>query len=272
MNDHGPTEKRDWLTCPTLWKLKKEWQPLGDWTPYILLGAAIGRGFEVWLQAIKDQDRVEEAIEYAVTEAFKVAEDKFVENDNWTIDALQILIKKGITAGIKQQLHDIAQRETIVGVEYEIGNGKIDLLTRIDQHYIITDHKVSLQSKSYYIDKDLLESETDMQLWDYAWRVKNTFNPAEISIRRHKGVLTPTTKFYIHTKKLALENLDRWSVGDYKVMEEIDHAKAHPDEPLQMNLANCTGRYGKCEMYEACHTCRLVPEKIQVFYERKIRS
>lgn len=265
--DYSPSETLDYIKCPMYWRLRKQWIPSAaeEWTPNQTIGSAIGKAFEIWLpENGRDADA-------ALQAAYDLTAAEFVENDSWTLNAVQKLVRKGFEAALKTTIESIVSTEKVLAVELEIGRGRIDLVTRQAGNgpVIVTDHKIALQLKDYYLQKRLIESETSWQLWDYAARVYEYYGLEDdgIIIRTHQGVLTPSTKWHTQERIIPAELLKKWSEG-----RDIKWLRMQEDENREnvtMELGSCIDRYGRCEMYDACHTCRLDETKIPAFYTKK---
>lgn len=256
----GPTETDNWLRCPTYWHLDRNWEPVGPWKPNLALGASIGVGLDHLLQQAPDR---------AELEALSVLEARFIENDEWTLEALQALVTKSIREAAKTTIKDILATEKVLQTELTIGKGRLDLVTKRGDLLIVTDHKTRLQLKSEWVQKELLESETNWQLWDYAYRAREYYQTRNVAVRRHLGVLTPRMKWHLHGEiQIKPELLDRWANGARNVWFDLNRQKVEPSD-LLMNLRECIGRYGKCPFYEACHTCNLDPERMSLLYTRR---
>jgi hypothetical protein len=265
----GPTETTDWLRCPTYWHLNRTWEAIGSWRPHLALGAAIGTGLNHLLQQTPERAEIE---------ALELLEARHEPNDEWSLEALQGLVVKGIREAAKTTVKDMLATEKVIKCELTVGKGRLDLVTRREPGLlVITDHKVSLQMKSEYVLRNLQEAESDWQLWDYAFRAREYYQQRDgIIVRRHLGVLTPRTKWYTHEVQIKPEVLDRWLLGAGLVWTEINKAKADVAGGfaplLAMNLRECIGRYGKCAFYLACHNLNLDPTKMSALYTEKERS
>lgn len=267
----GPTETTDWLRCQSYWYLNRHWEQPGTWKPHLALGAAIGVGLNHLLLGTPDQ---------AENQALGTLKGRFEDNDEWTLNALEALTRRAIQEAAKTTVKDILATEKVLACELPVGRGRLDLVTRRDPYLVITDHKTSLQMKSDYVLRNLTEAGTDWQLWDYAYRAREYYQQREnIIVRRHLGVLTPRTKWYVHEVNIRPEVLDRWVAGAHGVWTAINTTKQgqetglyHGSDGLTMNLRECHGRYGKCPFMDACHVCNQDPQKISAIYTKKERN
>ena len=225
----------------------------------MLLGKAIGKGLE---HLVGSQP------ESAVKEALDVIATGFEANDVWTKEALESITSSMIKLADRTTYADILQNEVVVGAEVDIGGAVIDLLTKQGDLWIVTDHKTKLQLKPDYVQRELVDSETDWQLFDYAWRVMNHYQTENIAIRRHLGIVSPKSKWWLHQKRLNADVLKRWADGANLVWDHMAAVKERSFEPT-MRLLECVGRFGKCPMYEACHTYNQDPNMMEALYERK---
>lgn len=267
----GPTETQDWLRCPSYWHLNRNWEQSGTWKPHLALGAAIGVGLNHLLQGTPDQ---------AENQAVELLQARFVENDEWTVNALEALVHRAIQEAAKTTVKDILATEKVLACELTVGKGRLDLVTRREPYLVITDHKTSLQMKSDYVLRNLTEASTDWQLWDYAYRAREYYQQREnIIVRRHLGVLTPRTKWYVHEVNIRPEVLDRWVGGAQNTWAAInatrqgeDRGVIHGSDGLTMNLRECHGRYGKCPFLDFCHSCAGDEKRAEMIYTRKVKS
>lgn len=270
---YSPSDTKLFIECPTKWQLSKLWEQTGEWSPKFIYGLAVGRAFEVWLPEAFLGNLT---LDVALSEADDMVDGGWIENDAWTAEALKIIIHKGIIAATKTTLATMLKQERFISVEdrlgkaeFEKGAARMDLITMRDNTMIVTDHKTKLRGKQDYIDKDLLASEHEWQFWDYAYRVLQCYKPKDLIYRVHIGVLTPTPKWFTQETRIPEAMLDRWHVGAMDVWEAMENAYNAPSSPLPMHLQNCESKYGKCEFYEACHTCNLDEARIEAFYNRK---
>ena len=86
----------NWLICPTYGYLSKHWEPIGEWTPNRLLGIAVGKGLEILLSPgpVGALLSPEDAL-------LACLKDGYIEQDNWSLEALQALALKGYKAACK---------------------------------------------------------------------------------------------------------------------------------------------------------------------------
>lgn len=226
----------------------------------MLIGKAIGKGLE---HLVGSQP------ESAVKASLDLIQAGFEENDVWTKEALESIARSMIQLAQKTTYAEILQNEVVVGAEIDIGGGIIDLLTKQGDLWIVTDHKTKLSMKAEWVQKELIEAETDWQLFDYAWRVMNTYQTENIAIRRHLGIVSPRPKWWLHQKRLNADVIKRWADGANHVWTDMDFHKINPLEQTPMRLPECVGRFGKCSMYEACHTYNQDPKMMEALYEQK---
>lgn len=292
----APTVCMNWLICPSYGYLSKYWEPVGEWTPNRLLGVAVGRGLEVLLGDKRTEaPSPEDAILATLVEGYQ-------EQDNWPLDALQALALKGYRAACKTVIKDIQEREKVLATELDVGGARIDLVTTrkgftervlkpgeynnpldiVDIEakaiepsvdLIVTDYKTKLQCKPEWVTRDLLESESDWQLWDYAWRVGEYYSRPVTHKRRIIIVLSPTAKAYVHETLVTEAGLNAWLRGAKQEWSYIA-ALQSPDSftgvtDLPMRTTSCYGRYGKCKFYEACWSAERDPERMKVLYVEK---
>ena len=274
INPISPSRTADFLRCPTYAVLNRKWKAYAHWTPYFAMGHAIHRAIEVLLETPNS------TAEWASNVAVEKLRSEYEEQDEWPLDALEALLKKGIAAMLKKDggLRYILDREIIIGTEVKLGNpnaapgdfddATADLITERGSDFIITDHKNSLKLESKYIQRNLAESEIDWQMWDYAWRAQQKYGRIVTHTRRHLVIFSPTAKSILHESRLNQDVLQAWHIGALREWEYIWSMIEEPIENVPMRLTSCTTRYGRCPLYAACHTANRDPEKMSLLYKR----
>src|SRR5229473_3095970 len=86
----SPSITAEWLLCPTYGRLNRQWTPFSHWTPYFAMGHAIHTAIELILGG--------KEIGQAVLGAITRLSMEYEEQDEWPLDTLEALLKKGISA------------------------------------------------------------------------------------------------------------------------------------------------------------------------------
>lgn len=210
----------------------------------------------------------------------------YVEQDEWPLETLEALVTKGLKSCLAKDggLRQILDHEEVIDVEKRLwptsdqssrrNSVVIDLITERGQDLIVTDHKTSLKLDAKWVDKNLLESESSWQLWDYAWRVGQYLGKPVTHCRTHLLVLSPRAKSYLHEFRIDQATLERWHVGamtEWSYIRALQE-EAQAGETYPMRLTSCHNKYGKCIFYDACHLMNQHPEKMKLFYRGKIKT
>ena len=267
----GPSETTDWLTCPTLWRLKQEWTEPGEWKPYIDMGHAVDKAFEGLLKTPP------QSLQDSILEGVQHLEASYQPNDDWGLDSLIQLLTKSVTKASETTLKDILATEQVLATQLPLGYARpghvtaLDLLTLRGDLYVITDHKARMTMKDQkWADKEFLEIETDWQLWDYAWRVSEIYGTKNLAIRRHLGRFSPRVRWDLQEYLIKPTVLEQWARRAGSTWIDINVARKRPGRGVTMNLTQClAGRYGKCKFFDFCHTAEGDPEKAKTFYAHK---
>jgi len=272
----SPTITSEWLLCPTYGHLNRRWTPFRHWTPYFAMGHAIHEAIETTLKGTES----DQAILAAVTRLSM----EYEEQDEWPLDTLEALLRKGIAAMLKKDggLRYILDHEKVIGTEVKLGredahpgewdDATADLITERGEDFIITDHKNSLKLEARYIQRNLAESEVDWQLWDYAIRAQQKYGRLVTHTRRHLIIFSPTAKSILHETRLNQDVLQSWYRGAQTEWDYIHSLRDKPLEELPMRLPSCTTRYGRCKFWAACHEANRDPEKMSMLYKPRDES
>ncbi len=272
----SPSITAEWLLCPTYGRLNRQWTPFSHWTPYFAMGHAIHTAIELILGG--------KEIGQAVLGAITRLSMEYEEQDEWPLDTLEALLKKGISAMMSKSggLTQIMANEKVIGTEVKLGrldavpgewdDATADLITERGSDFIITDHKNSLKLDARYIQRNLAESEVDWQLWDYAIRAQQKYGRLVTHTRRHLIIFSPTAKSILHETRLNQEALQAWYRGAQTEWDYIHNLKDKPLEELPMRITSCTTKFGRCRFYAACHTANRDPEKMSMLYKPRDES
>jgi hypothetical protein len=262
--EYGPTETEWWFKCPTYrWFRAKGWQPRGTlWTPNMLVGRALHAGIATYF--ISGQNAA-----MAATATEKVLSDGYETNDEWTLEALNRLTLRGLVASLNTTVKGWLETETFVGAEVTVGSGRIDLVTKGSEGLVVTDTKSTMQLKAEWVAPRLSESEVDWQLWDSAWRAWRYYEQAVAWRRRHLIVLSPQCKAFQHPSPVKYEGLVAWRKTALWAWQQMEKEEAGPVSEVPQRLSACIHpRFGKCEMYDACHVLFRNEKAMQGLYEK----
>ena len=237
------------------------------------IGAAMSEGLATYLSNPSEEGLVDALVAAGGVLKKRVPPDL----EEWTPEALFILVKRGIETAVETTLAEMLKAEKVIGSEVSIGSGRIDLVTAplaVDDnpHYlIITDHKTSIQKAPRYIESDFKDIPLNWQLWDYAWRAQSYYGRPVRWIRIHQIILSPRTKCIMsEPSRIKPENLKNWAYNAQKHWDDM--VKDDFEESfslLHQNWKHCLNKYGQCPAYEACHSFLRDEKAMESVYVRK---
>jgi hypothetical protein len=261
---YSPTETEDFLVCPRLRVLKRQWHLRGgSWTPHLALGNAIHAGLAANFTNIEAASRGV----YGAVNIFAVAADEmargFREGSEWTLEGLQKLTEKGLKLALTTEL--VSPEGSVIGVERWVAHSRLDLITREPFGIQVTDHKVSLSLEKRKLEYKLRDLDPSWQLLHQAWAVRQEFGECPKWARAHMIVLGPRPFTHIHSvgplDDKRLDDFERsgeyhWDcmghdANGYGVDREMElTSRVLPP----MNTRSCSNQYGrKCDYYDGCH-------------------
>lgn len=267
---YSPSETATWLQCPILRGYKKHWTPRTvAWDPAKLLGIAVQEGLSVWLRASRASTpgTGDEATDEAVESRLRlVLSEGFQEQPTHTLAGLTKLALRGVQATLNADLFD---RHTILMVDEPLSQSRPDVVSRHATEGLgVTDFKVSRTVGEQYRAKRLSEYETDDQFWHYAWEVGETLGEPVQWIRAVLIILAPAVKVMPITTPVGSRRLAFWLAGAEQHWRDMT-AEDHGQRAVAPRWPNCRGgRYGECEMYDACHVLHGDESKFLLYYER----
>ena len=252
---YSPTETDDYLLCPRLRVLKRQWHPRGcTWTPHLALGSAIHEGLAAHYSGGLSFDPLAVALE--------VLHREFRDGSHWTLEGLEKLVEKGLKLALTTEL--VSSEGSVVAVEEWMSHCKIDLVTREPFGLVVTDHKVSLDLEKRKLEYKLRDLDPSWQLLHEAWAVRQKFGECPKWSRAHLIVLGPRPFTHIHSVgPLDDKRLDDWERSaeyHWDCMKHdadsygvgIDYPPANRVLP-PMNTRSCWQYGRKCDFYDGCH-------------------
>ncbi len=252
MAPRSPTATSDFLRCPVYAHLRREgWQARGLWTPNRLLGTAIGDALS---EHYRGTDQAEPVLQRVILEGYKPC-------DAWTPETLIKLATKGYKAALADNLK--AQGDVLMVDEPLPSRARPDLVQRIPgQGLVVTDTKVTM---SHGIER-ISEYDTSHQLWHYAWEVGEVVGTPVSWVRVHQVTLTPRVSTFLHPVRVTPARVAFWLTGAERAWDDmLDYA-------VVPRFDSCYTKYGRCEMYEACHVLDLDHDRMDAIYERRPRA
>ena len=278
---YSPSETGDWLTCPVWRQFRKPsvlpelgevephtWEPREvEWDPARLLGIAVQKGVNVWLQGQKAKqptsaDGVCDVVDAALTRGFQ-------EGPKWTLLGLRKLALRGVEAVLEK---DLFGRHAILMVDEPLSQSRPDVVSRHETEGLgVTDFKVSQQVSERYRAQRLSSYETDDQFWHYAWEVGETLGEPVKWFRPVVVILTPKAQVLTDTIRVTPERLAFWLAGAEQHWRDMT-GEDRGERPVVPRWPACqSGRFGVCKAYDFCHHFERDPRQATVYYERRAR-
>ena len=271
---YSPSQTADFLACPVLRQFKRLWTPrVVEWSPAMLLGNAVQAGINVYLnkqrgpwEPTDDPDTLAEA---TVT---GVLEDGYVEQSTHTVAGLVKLALRGVQALLDKGLFDRHEILMLDDGEF-LGHSRPDVVSRHDTEGLgITDFKVSRSIDDRIRPKRMSEYTTDDQLWHYSWETQETLGEPVKWARVVQVILAPRSDVLVNRWDVDPDRLAFWLTGAEQHWRDMQ-AEDEGTRMVAPRWPNCRGgKYGVCDFYDACHVLGRDPDKMVVFYERKVQD
>lgn len=223
--------------------------------------------------AVFRKNPTEEGYRLALEAASATLSQRYEEQVEYSLEGLTKLFTKGFDAALNKTVAEELENETVVGVEVPIGEGRIDLVSRLKSNnaLIITDDKLKMQINSAYLGKTLDEVEQDWQLWDYLWRATELYGEPVRYMRRHLIILSPKAQAHHRIFTVTPEAVEQQGKASTITWLDMERDVDRPLDELAMNRTQCINRYGKCEFFKACHELSRDESKFEVSMDRKER-
>jgi hypothetical protein len=289
MKVYSPTQTRQWLICPRLWALEKEWRSKLATKRDVgaILGGGFARGMQEWYGKEGDKTAAPRIGEiWAANEvAFLVDSGVQPQNDEVAglLDQIPTLTKNAIYKFLDK--NPIPQDWTILASELEMGEEKcrLDLGVRDNSGPAIIDFKTKLKLEARYRAKTIEEYRFNPQQLHYCWRFSQIINEPVLRYYIVLVSLQPTFQASIHQFDVPQKTLEFWeksyqyhwqsmSITDYEVKIGREEYGEDVDFIPPGNFNNCITRYGPCEFQPACHEYHHDPQLMAVEFVRKAHA
>lgn len=265
----SPSETKSWVLCPRLWYLSKRWEPAGSSLVPLLFGRAVSESLACYFRAMASGADAAQAEPPALLEGRRAMETSWVEDREWTLDGALVVLEKCLRAGMAT---DLLQGGSVVAVEKDFGGLRPDLVIRYATGGLgIIDHKWTQTLKPEWVEKRHEAQETDIQLWDYAMRVGDGLGESVLSTGYHTIAASPRVRTWYEPAVVVPERIALFRTDVEHWWAEMARAKLAGVVPAGRWTA-CLSKeesYGRCRMYDACHLCHLIPERMTGLYTRK---
>lgn len=285
---YPPSSVKQWLTCPTFWRLSKIWEPrAASWTPHQSVGTAIHAGIASYLRGVASMAPLSpETLSNPVAEGRRVLEGLYEPQDTWGLEGLQALVKKGTQALIVFLESNVLRGARIVAVEYpdpvqdsRVGTQRIyrivDCILEREESLEVWDWKSKLRLDAAYFPETQRAVLHSWQLLDYSWHVRQWANqpgrgylptlpdrapsgaPWTVRHAAH-GLVILGPKLMAQAIPITLtpERLTQWHIQAISVWRQM-WWEQFGEAPSLMNWEACSDRhlhYGKeCVFMPACH-------------------
>jgi len=260
VNIYRPSAVKDYHRCPVLWHLKhvKGWRAKTYGYPDI--AAAIGWGMaaaaayeygpRVGPYAVKTAQGIATARYEAEIAKLEEAGIEYRQKprDYITKEGAPRVLQKGVERFI--QWNPIPDDWTIMAVETTLtdyGNCTPDLVCHDPTNLAVVDWKCEMRAadKEYWKQQKVEEYDQDWSMKHYCWALSEKYK--EPCMRYYIGLITLTPKFNIELLpyELAEEDMAAWYASAQTTWVEMEDNR-------MLQVANHWGKWGKCEMYDAC--------------------
>jgi PD-(D/E)XK nuclease superfamily len=289
MRAYSPSQTTTWIDCPIKRALayQEKWMPrrYGKRELAAILGGGVAAGLgayyhfrgacEQWDgQSISTKPYVDIAVQVTRARLRELEEIGAVVNDydraqqDALPDRVQRAVEKYITWDVEGRA--IPHAWLILDVERTLpdhGHARLDLGVDDGQGPAVVDHKVKLQLKREYRQRELDRYRHSWQMLHYAWAYGAVLGRP---IRRYYInliVLEPQFSVELVPFSVEPEHMAQWEQSARRVwaqMEREDQGIEHP-----WMAAKHADEYGNCEFAEACLTHKWDPALMAAEYVRK---
>ena len=246
-----------------------------SWQPHRLVGSALHLGIASHLTAVRDGTPAPSPYEISVHAALQLLEAEFQDQETWSLDSLQALVRKGIKLAIEGIKRDILHPGiTIIAVEYTGPDPLppnvrvpriVDCVVECQEALQVWDWKSHIKLDPQYLGERQRSVIHNWQILDYGWHAQEWFGKPVTLVGTGEIILTPKQQFLPVPVVVTPARLAQWqhdAKGIWKQMtmqaeEWLDECFGNPISPLWHNWEACTDRhlfYGKeCPFVTACH-------------------
>ena len=269
-----PTRTLTWLRCPRLADYETRWGGR-EWTPNLLAGKVIHQAMAWWLRSGAAEFTQYDWARAELELGWPASEDGR--------EACWNLVKAGITVATAQEELLEGIRGSLVGVEVCLDHtdtphtpvpGSCAIADMVHRPYgwlSITDHKTKLSLDAKWIPKQLRDTETSWQLFDYARRATLLYGEWVKEVRQNLIVCSPKPKAVLETVFISPERLIHWTRSAETVWARMqedaelawagrDGKRAGCPDAYPMNWTSCwdftrndDGAAPGCPMFDGCH-------------------
>lgn len=168
-----------------------------------------------------------------------------------SLKGVKTLVARGLELGKSTEL---GLREVLAVEQSFGGRCRPDLVGRYyDGSLVVIDHKVKVKLDDRYLENEFLGYDTSNQFFHYAHFVGQELGEPVSTVFAHIIVLSPTPKTYLHPVKMAEDHVNMWLEGVQQTWRMMNKVVAG-GSPVEARFSSCINKFGKCDMYELCHT------------------
>ena len=256
--DVSPYEMRDWLVCPVLWSLRRQrWTKRDDDRSTRIIGRAVGAGLTHARQTGDPSS--------SVAHAHTLLELEWEESREWTLDGAKEITRKSLGEAVKTDLGG-----DVLHLDTDIGGVRPDVILRTLGGLRVVDDKWSKTIKPEHIQYRVAGQQTDIQLWEYAYRIEQMLGEPVVDGGMHFITANPRPRAWFSPIVFDRARMALWRRDRELVLAQI--ARARGGEAVAGRWTACLNRdenYGQCPYYDACHTCGRDPQAMDGLYERE---
>lgn len=254
LRTYSPSETENWLRCPVLRALDKQWKPVGNHPEPAILGTALAAGLATHYDLIR-QDL--DPGDLGLKSALESLEQQWIGDGEYTLDGCSSLLTKAMKKGVTT---DLLQDGTVVAVEKWIGQGygsiRPDLILRYPAGLVIWDHKFTMEMQPAWLPRRKAEYDTKFQFWDYASRVGKTYGERVILVGAHLVTPSPKAMAWRIEVPITPDRLAVFEADATRAWDEMWREDSGEVTPMGRWTA-CNNRdenFGRCKFYDACHS------------------
>ncbi|KKL20317.1 hypothetical protein LCGC14_2456650 [marine sediment metagenome] len=270
----SPSRTEDFLYCPILYQLKHidKWVPnlYGKREISFAMGHAIGAGLDLFYRHTRLKESlplIEGEVRPIEDYCVRVAMDAFEKSIQGCLDQGRTLNPKDeevadqalgrVIRAMPRVLEQdpIPSDWTILGSEVPLpdhGYCRIDLPVRDPVNLAVLDIKTSLTLAKDKVHFRRREYTHNWQQMHYCWAYGDAMGEPVYRYHILQVVLEPKTLVYFWPYSIHPENMAAWLVSARQTWKDIDDFHEGRRDPVQKPVHY--GKYGDCEMFDACLT------------------
>lgn len=264
---YSPTQTMNWLRCPVLRDLRRNWEPkvLGNKELAGLLGSGFAAGVAVYNKSM--QHGLQLDVKMAVSVGTQYVTDALTRlRMTHVIDDRNMPLRDNIIPRLTRMLEaypdqdPIPSQWVVLDVEGVLpSNSRIDLgMETNEDNLVVIDYKTKVSLDVRYRNIAITEWRDSWQMHHYAWeygvgtpgRWPGLHGRAVTDYYIVLAICEPRPKFELLPFTISPEAHARWEDSAWRVWEQM--AKEDAGEARPWMTAVHRDQYGPCEFYRAC--------------------